>query len=305
MKKIVLLLLVLTCTRIAFTQEYFPLQLGNRFKYNYSWYRHWTGGGSSSGDTIIFIKITDTSTFYGKKYFFCTGFSFYSNAWLRVDSITKSLYKYDNSNSCSLYYKETLIDSLGILQSGLENYCSGYYFHSKSNDTLFNAVSFVKFFSKITNGEINTKDVQETHRYYNSLFGLKNFYDSWSYGPSGGTDNIQLIGCIIDGTGYGDTALTNVNLISSRIPEIFSLKHNYPNPFNSTTNIKFQILNAGNAKITVFDIMGREVATLVNEKLQPGTYEVRFDAGNLPSGIYFYQLKTENYIETKKLVLLK
>jgi 5-hydroxyisourate hydrolase-like protein (transthyretin family) len=57
--------------------------------------------------------------------------------------------------------------------------------------------------------------------------------------------------------------------------------------------------------LKIFDLLGREVAVLVNETLQPGTYELRFDTGDLPSGIYFYQLETENFTETKKLILLK
>jgi len=93
--------------------------------------------------------------------------------------------------------------------------------------------------------------------------------------------------------------------ISTEIPSAFSLEQNYPNPFNAMTNVKFKMLNAGNAVIKVFDITGKEVATLVNEYLKPGTYEITFDASMLTGGIYFYRLQTENYTETKKLILLK
>jgi hypothetical protein len=93
--------------------------------------------------------------------------------------------------------------------------------------------------------------------------------------------------------------------ISSEIPGDFSLGQNYPNPFNPTTKIKFDVARVGDVKIIVYDVMGREVQTLVDERLQPGTYEVTFDGSNLPSGIYFSQLKTENFIDTKKLILPK
>ncbi|MBN1633103.1 MAG: T9SS type A sorting domain-containing protein [Ignavibacteria bacterium] len=93
------------------------------------------------------------------------------------------------------------------------------------------------------------------------------------------------------------------------IPSEYSLEQNYPNPFNSITNVKFQIPNVGQSSqtvtIKVFDISGKEVSTLVNEKLNPGTYEVKFDSGNLPSGIYFYRMESENFTSTKKLILLK
>ncbi|MBN1634787.1 MAG: T9SS type A sorting domain-containing protein [Ignavibacteria bacterium] len=103
--------------------------------------------------------------------------------------------------------------------------------------------------------------------------------------------------------------------VSTAIPEIFSLEQNYPNPFNAVTSIKFSVPLSHTHLVTlspchlvslkVFDLLGREVATLINENLQSGTYEVTFDAGELPSGIYFYRLSTNNFSETKKLVLLK
>ena len=89
------------------------------------------------------------------------------------------------------------------------------------------------------------------------------------------------------------------------IPAHFSLSQNYPNPFNPSTNIKYQIAMNSYAKLTVYDILGKEVVILVNEKLQPGTYEVNWDASNQPSGVYFYKLQAGNYTETKKMILMK
>jgi hypothetical protein len=98
---------------------------------------------------------------------------------------------------------------------------------------------------------------------------------------------------------------TGIKNITSEIPSSYSLEQNYPNPFNSMTNVKFQISNSGNVKIIVFDLLGKEIATLVNEQLAPGTYEVTFDGNNLTSGIYFYRLQTEEFINTKRMILLK
>jgi len=97
----------------------------------------------------------------------------------------------------------------------------------------------------------------------------------------------------------------NVNQISSTVPEKFSLSQNYPNPFNPSTNIKYQIINNGFVNLKVYDILGKEIATLVNEKQAPGTYEVKFDGTNLPSGVYHYRIATENYSETRRMILLK
>ena len=99
--------------------------------------------------------------------------------------------------------------------------------------------------------------------------------------------------------------IISVQNISTEIPAQFSLSQNYPNPFNSTSNLKFQISNLSYVKIIVYDIMGREVQTLVNERLQLGTYEVTFDGSTLNSGIYFYRMKTEGFSETKKMLLIK
>jgi photosystem II stability/assembly factor-like uncharacterized protein len=85
----------------------------------------------------------------------------------------------------------------------------------------------------------------------------------------------------------------------------YLLLQNYPNPFNPTTKIRFSILHSSNVILKVFDILGREVATLVNEEKPAREYEVEFNAANLPSGIYFYQLNAGNFSETKKMVLLK
>ena len=105
--------------------------------------------------------------------------------------------------------------------------------------------------------------------------------------------------------------ILGIKPISKNVPSSYSLFQNYPNPFNPTTKIKFDIARIEvrsqqpEVSLKIFDILGREIQTLVNEQLQPGTYEVTFDGSNSPSGIYFYQLKTNNFIGTKKLILLK
>ncbi len=93
--------------------------------------------------------------------------------------------------------------------------------------------------------------------------------------------------------------------ISNEIPNNFSLHQNYPNPFNPTSKIKFDILKLSDVKIIVYDLFGREVATLVNEQIKPGTYETEFDGTNFSSGVYYYKLVAEGFVETKKMVLIK
>jgi hypothetical protein len=85
----------------------------------------------------------------------------------------------------------------------------------------------------------------------------------------------------------------------------FTLHQNYPNPFNPSAKIQFSIPNVQFVTLKVFDVTGREVQTLVNEPLKPGTYEVTFNAGSYSGGIYFYQLQTASFRKTKKMVLVK
>ncbi|HEY6626475.1 MAG TPA: phospholipase D-like domain-containing protein, partial [Ignavibacteriaceae bacterium] len=88
-------------------------------------------------------------------------------------------------------------------------------------------------------------------------------------------------------------------------PTYYSLYQNYPNPFNPVTTIRFQIPSRQKVELTVFDILGREVANLLDEEKLAGVYEVKFNASNLASGVYFYRLKTQEFVTSKKLLLLK
>jgi hypothetical protein len=145
-----------------------------------------------------------------------------------------------------------------------------------------------------------------------------------------GTTTFTLNGCIINGILYGDTTLTSLDEEIESVPDKFILHQNFPNPFNPSTKIKFTIptpslsspLSNGRNEarfvtLKVYDILGREVTTLVNEEKPAGEYEVEFNAASgiwdLVSGIYFYQLQAGDpstgsgqvYLETKKMILMK
>ena len=103
----------------------------------------------------------------------------------------------------------------------------------------------------------------------------------------------------------GSFEYSNVIEVEIETPSEFYLSQNYPNPFNPTTTISYSIKDAGNVQLKIYDVLGYEVATLVNEQKPAGNYSIEFDASKLPSGIYFYQLKTGGFIEIKKMILLK
>jgi hypothetical protein len=161
-----------------------------------------------------------------------------------------------------------------------------------------------------------------------SSFSLGDSTASW--GGIGSTDNYIPFGtvraqCEIAELFVYDTLLSNedrltieeylgnkYNLITGvddshngNVPYEFVLSQNYPNPFNPSTVISYQLPISGNVALKVYDLLGREVATLVNEEKPAGTYEVAFDASQLSSGVYLYRLSSGSFIETKKMTIIK
>ncbi len=107
-----------------------------------------------------------------------------------------------------------------------------------------------------------------------------------------------------------DVPAIGINYISSEIPKQFSLSQNYPNPFNPNTKIRFEIPSnvksqTSNVSLIIYDILGNEIATIVNDKLSPGTYEAGWNASGYTSGVYFYKLISDGFDESKKMILIK
>jgi hypothetical protein len=120
--------------------------------------------------------------------------------------------------------------------------------------------------------------------------------------PQGGLGQGPMF-CFKD---YEQVGIIGIQPESHEMPRDFNLTQNYPNPFNGATVIKFQVPKSAVVKITVYDILGKKVRTLLDERLYPGTYSVSFDAENLSSGIYFYNMYSDNgYSETKKMIMIK
>ena len=119
--------------------------------------------------------------------------------------------------------------------------------------------------------------------------------------PTGGNKfKYRLKQIDIDGK-YAYSAEVEVALA----PDEFTLYQNYPNPMNPTTTIRYRIPKVGNVTLKIFDMLGAEVATLVSKYQSEGNYEVNFNASELSSGVYLYQLRVNNFIATKKMILLK
>lgn len=118
---------------------------------------------------------------------------------------------------------------------------------------------------------------------------IPDFHDRWNFGPK---FPIKIL-----------SVTENDDL--TELPEAFVLYQNYPNPFNPSTQIRFRIAEFGLVSLKVFDVLGKEVATLLNEERFPGEYTVTFDGAGLTSGIYLYKIEVRNLSETSKMLLLK
>lgn len=153
-----------------------------------------------------------------------------------------------------------------------------------------------------------------------SIYKTSDLGNNWNQQPSGVGGWLNSVFFVNSMTGwsvgdYGTILKTNtggvngIKKLSNEIPEKFTLFQNYPNPFNPTTKLQFQIAKQSKAKITIYDVLGKEIETLLNETLLPGTYEIEWSAvggvNNFASGVYFYALVTSDYSETKKMVLVK
>ncbi len=122
--------------------------------------------------------------------------------------------------------------------------------------------------------------------------------------PAIGTGSTQNI---IHQAGFwsGLDFITAVEPIPDVVPAVFRLDQNYPNPFNPVTTIQFSVPKTAQVSIKLYDILGREVATLLDERMTTGEYKLQFEAAGLASGLYFYRMQSEGFVQSRKLTLLK
>ena len=185
---------------------------------------------------------------------------------------------------------------------GSTNAVKGKAFHSTNNwssMTLLNTDSAFVYpnstvtpYSKAINVTVPNK----------GKFSIR-IYPFWVSATAGTSSKYSVLDTV---TISGTTAVaSSVEKKGFDVPSEFRLQQNYPNPFNPSTNIEFRISKSGFVTLKVFDVLGREVATLVNGELQPGSYQATFDASHVASGVYLYQLKTGSFVQTQRMVLAK
>jgi hypothetical protein len=140
--------------------------------------------------------------------------------------------------------------------------------------------------------------------------------DNWNYMGMGGLEVSSIIinptsGAVLAFTSSGSMYVNNSPLTSVGEekpvvnPDIYTLAQNYPNPFNPSTIIEFTLPDVADVVLKIYDITGKEITTLANGSFEKGTHKIAFNAINLPSGIYFYRIQAGNFVEVKRMVLLK
>jgi len=192
------------------------------------------------------------------------------------------------------------------------------------------------FIDKTTDAGDSWTQVQATGQGYNlEAISFLNNQTGYAVGPRDGNLNGMIFKTVNQGTNWTLDTITQYTLIdvisngsdiwvvgengkiyhsgnplsitqsSSEAPKKFSLAQNYPNPFNPTTHIAINIEKLADVRLVVYNMTGKEIQTLINEKLQPGIYKVNFDGSKLTSGIYFYTMTAGNFTDTKKMILVK
>jgi hypothetical protein len=269
---------------------YFPLEIGDRWDYFVEYHVH---GGYFSYDTLSIKVISKELLPNGIEYFVYSDiyplWPFSQTKYVRYEDSCVYFYKVEDSTDC-LAFRFDLPD------------ISTYYDCNGQDIRVYFLTSFI--WDIVPEDTIQLQPPIE----FAKSFGIINCF-------RGGIIEIsyELHGCIISGKVFGHLLTSSDE--QQHVIHKFSLDQNYPNPFNPSTTIAYSIPQQSLVTLKVYDLLGGEVATLVNEEKQTGIYEIEFDGSNLPSGVYFYQLrvsalqskdgKANGFVETKKMILMR
>jgi hypothetical protein len=284
--------------------EYYPLSTGNYWIYkvtdwSYPYY---------SEDTFTRTVVAKETLSNNKEYFKIeekyhnSGYTNY--LYERIDSVKGLVFQFDNE--CENPDSEKVIDDF-TAEVGDSLLIQRFTMCWDSIPTYFSEVGSESIFNEDRN--FRTYEYSWLMSYTHKLaqgIGMYNIRNGYDFGES----YFTLNGCVIDDIVYGDTTLTDIDDQQNQIPTEYKLEQNYPNPFNPSTKISWQSPIAGWQTLKVYNVLGREVATLVDEYRNAGSYEVEFNVSQesfpaIASGVYFYRIIIGNFIETKKMILIQ
>lgn len=285
------------CAQTHPAVRFYPLSVGDRWQYHSLYHYHSTHQYSY----YTVEAVGDTLPANGKRYVILHSSN--NNPMIpryqRVDSLTAQVFKYDTSNGGA----EKLIDSLAASERAwFMSYRAKY-----SIELFLNKIDSVTKFGEKRERRWHTSFMGDSPGYYYKLteqFGITEFFNAISL-----DDQIvieytfdTLIYAKIDGKEYGTLLSVAENEI---LPQTFSLSQNYPNPFNPSTRIDYELPRSAAVTLSIYDMLGREVSTLVDQQKEAGRYSVTWDASAFTAGVYFARMQTGQYTATKKIVLLK
>ena len=259
--------------------------------------------------------------------------------WIEITDTSVSGYPYDLfvSSTGALYYlfDEEIYrstdygDDWVYVGIGIDGYCFSITEHPNgnifvgTNNGVYRSTdagdSWTKDVSGLTDGALSLAIYSDGSIFaggYNSTARSNDLGQTWVPFTSGmfncritdlafGSGDVLFASAENMGVYRTTSAVTSVDENESGVVNNFSLEQNYPNPFNPSTKIQYAISNKQFVQLKVYDVLGNEVATLVNEFKPAGSYEVNFNAAKLSSGVYLYKLNAGSFIETKKMILLK
>lgn len=246
---------------------------------------------------------------------------------MRTDSITSLSFKFSASKSCKgciLFYNAATVNKRELIVEYTCNPVDSLELHLTHQDWLVDTTSSASFLLLYLSGQTNASKLKvenygdgvrsaviiypENNGKFSDTVGIAFSYDPMHQHIPISDTRIALYGAI----GFPKiltllySSPTSVNeKDKSQVAKRFDLYQNYPNPFNPTTTISFSLPSRLIVSLKIFDLLGREVSTIVSEELQAGSYTRQWGAANMASGLYFYRLQAGTYTETKKLLLLK
>lgn len=280
-------LVVLICLSndLIFCQNFFPLEVGNLWTYEIYY--------NNVSDGLHNYVVTKDSTFSnGKKYYFISNMDNAQLNYVRVDSDFVYFYDVNDSVEVAAYKlnaspNETWNANISIFMT--------ITFGGSQKEILFNDSTLINIYSLdgLSTGEM------ELSKDYGPIYSVNN-----------GDPGVPLVpvfkkilrGCIISGKKYGTTVDIEENLIEQ--PD-YILLSNFPNPFNPTTTIRYNLPSSGFVRMTVYNPLGQKIRTLINGYCYSGIHNIKFDGSNLASSLYIILLETSESVRSHKIILQK
>jgi len=283
----------------------------------------WAAGLISGGSGGVILKTIDGGNTWAKLDTSITNISsvFFIdslNGWICNNSIYHSS---DGGKSWSIqitgkFTKVVFLDSLNGFALGISGSSSAHLYLTHDGGSNWLPSTMDK--GSLQDMQFLNKDTGYVVGFYGRIFRTTDAGMTWTRQPSycnrylfsvdfTDANNGWVVGSAgtVLHTTNGGATLVNNNYVNNNFPNQFILYQNYPNPFNPTTTINYYLPKSRIVSIKVYNILGSEITTLVNGEKSAGSYSINFNASNYASGIYFYQMKAGNFIETKKIILLK